>query len=520
MLLAGVALAATTPGGIAWHEGDVQAAFDRAETEAKPLFLYWGAVWCPPCNQIKQTIFTRREFIEKTTLFVPVYLDGDTESAQVWADKLEVSGYPSMLVMNPEGREVMRMPTGLRVEEFVEVLDDALDRMVPIADVFAAVLAAPDPAAVPDRSYRLLAYHSWYQDTQLDLSDAELETGFQTLAERVPPRLAEERSRLYLQWLGTAMSIAAKEPERGERRFKLTKRQRREADERLREILASPRLTTANFEFLAYASAEVVSAIHPRGGKARRALGEAWLEAMRRAEDDDALTVRERLFSLMPAIDLYELQHPKAESLDVELQERVRARVAWADDTARDAYGRQAAVGTAGYLLRRAGLNDEAAQLFRAEVETSVSPFYFMSYLADMAQEEGDAEEAVAWMVKAYEASKGGATRFQWGTSYLLGLMDLVPADGERIRSESLRVFEELLGLDDAFAGRNYARVGRLAIKYSEWNADEAHATEIAALRSELLPACAGLSDEALEGDESLRSRCSEFFTSLGARAD
>ena len=57
----------------------------------KPLFLYWGAVWCPPCNQIKKTIFTRREFQEKMKLFLPVYLDGDTKSAQIWGEKLKAS---------------------------------------------------------------------------------------------------------------------------------------------------------------------------------------------------------------------------------------------------------------------------------------------------------------------------------------------------------------------------------------------------------------------------------------------
>src|SRR5690349_10371355 len=106
---------------IAWFRGDPQVAFDQAKKENRPLFLYWGAVWCPPCNQIKKTIFTRREFIEKTKLFLPVYLDGDTESAQVWGDRLKASGYPTMIVFDPQGREVLRMPTGLQVDEFAQV---------------------------------------------------------------------------------------------------------------------------------------------------------------------------------------------------------------------------------------------------------------------------------------------------------------------------------------------------------------------------------------------------------------
>ena len=69
------------PPGIEWFAGDVDAAFAAAKVAGKPLFLFWGAEWCPPCAQIKSTIFNTREFQERSRLFVPVYLDGDTPSA-------------------------------------------------------------------------------------------------------------------------------------------------------------------------------------------------------------------------------------------------------------------------------------------------------------------------------------------------------------------------------------------------------------------------------------------------------
>ena len=82
-LLAG-ASASTPPQAapaIAWRKPDgakVEAIFAQARKSNKPVFLYWGAVWCPPCNQIKATVFTRPDFAERSKSFLAVYIDGDT----------------------------------------------------------------------------------------------------------------------------------------------------------------------------------------------------------------------------------------------------------------------------------------------------------------------------------------------------------------------------------------------------------------------------------------------------------
>jgi hypothetical protein len=48
------------------------------------LFLYWGAVWCPPCNRVKSEIFARDEFIQRSRSKL-CHLDGDSAGAQTLA---------------------------------------------------------------------------------------------------------------------------------------------------------------------------------------------------------------------------------------------------------------------------------------------------------------------------------------------------------------------------------------------------------------------------------------------------
>ena len=93
--------------GIAWrqaaNDAEVDAAFASARSENKPVFVYWGAKWCPPCNQVKATLFNRQDFIERSRAFVPVYVDGDSPGAQKIGARFKVSGYPTMVLFTPAG---------------------------------------------------------------------------------------------------------------------------------------------------------------------------------------------------------------------------------------------------------------------------------------------------------------------------------------------------------------------------------------------------------------------------------
>ena len=55
--------------GIEWQKGDVDAAFAAAKAANKPVFLYWGAVWCPPCQSGQSHDFQSPGFWRSLAVF-------------------------------------------------------------------------------------------------------------------------------------------------------------------------------------------------------------------------------------------------------------------------------------------------------------------------------------------------------------------------------------------------------------------------------------------------------------------
>jgi thioredoxin-related protein len=118
--------------GIAWQTGDVDAVFAAAKKDHTPVFLYWGAKWCPPCNQVTATIFNRQDFIERSRHFAPVYVDGDSPSAQRLGSRFKVSGYPTMILFTPDGSEITRLPGEVDADQYMRVLAMGMNGARPI----------------------------------------------------------------------------------------------------------------------------------------------------------------------------------------------------------------------------------------------------------------------------------------------------------------------------------------------------------------------------------------------------
>jgi thiol-disulfide isomerase/thioredoxin len=268
---------------IEWFDGSIDQAFALAQAENKPLFLYWGAVWCPPCVEIKQTAFKSQQFIAQSKLFIPVYLDGDTERAQVYGEKFDAKVYPTMIIFNPAGEEVTRLHAGIDISAYNSVLELSLDSMRPTRALVDVALQ--DPNSLTDAELQQLAYYSWYDGQALpEGTSPELFNILSiTASDRNPPASA----RFYLQYL-TLLTSALEEDKTTET-----------ADaEKLTAILESPKLLLASWDYLI-----VPEAIIPAAGgdiEVIESLQNRWAAALRENRHNERLSTKNQLYGWRP----------------------------------------------------------------------------------------------------------------------------------------------------------------------------------------------------------------------------
>ncbi len=467
---------------IAWRTGHVDAAFAQAKREGKPLFLYWGAVWCPPCNQVKATIFPRRDFIERSRLFVPVYLDGDAPDAQKIAARFRVSAYPTMILFRPDGTEITRLPGEVDGARYVQVLALGMQSGRPVKALLAT--AQKKPAALAPSDWRLLAFYSWETDDQTLVRKDTLVPLLWKLAQASAAKAPDAATRFTLK----AVSIAADAKDKDGSAI-----DRHAALARIEKALGDRELARANFAELTYGAADIARSLTDSGTAVRARLQRAWDRCLADFTADAALSRLDRIAAADARVALARLDASEG-PLPLALQTEVRGVVLRATRDATERYERAAVVTAAADLLADAGLLAESDALLQAELKRLATPYYLMLGLASNARKRGDAAAALGWYEQAYVASQGPATRLQWGAIYVRALIDLAPHDAARIERALASVLADIEPKPETFYMRNRASLERMAARIAEWNKDGSHDAVLARLRARLDSVCGHLS--------------------------
>lgn len=102
-------------------------ARSRAAAGNKLVMVEFYASWCGWCKRLEARTLADERVIRALAAVVPVRLDGEG-GGQSEAERLGVRGYPTIVFMAPDGREVGRIPGYLDPEPFMQELSDVLKR--------------------------------------------------------------------------------------------------------------------------------------------------------------------------------------------------------------------------------------------------------------------------------------------------------------------------------------------------------------------------------------------------------
>lgn len=436
---------------IAWLDGSLAGAQALARAQQRPLFLYWGAAWCPPCNRVKSEIFARDEFVARTASLLCYHLDGDAPGAQALAAQYRLRSYPTLVLFAPDGGEITRLPCELDGELFIAALDVALAVHRAGSSAGTALDAAlSGTRALSADEWTLLSHYSWDTDEGALLGARALAPTLSALAAASTKRAAAARLSLHAQLasgVGDAPALLA--------------------------LLGDAQQARANMDIFNNSGINLIK-IAGRREELAAALGAVAAQWA----DDFWLGAPDQLMAVRLQMRLARLLAP-TQGLQSLVRERVEAALAGSTDP----YERHTLANTAVSALNDAGLPELAEQVLLAELPRSHSPYYFMLSLAASAKRRSDVAGVLSWYGKAWQASTGAATRLQWGVTYLSSLIDLAPQDAEAIEQAAQVLLADVGSAGaDAHRQRNLSQLQKLAPKLAALPAGPHTATLAAAL--------------------------------------
>ncbi|MCF8210467.1 MAG: thioredoxin family protein, partial [Rhodoferax sp.] len=359
---------------VAWVKPDganMDKIFADAKAANKPVFLYWGAVWCPPCNQVKATVFNRKDFIERSQQVVPVYLDGDNPGAQKLGAQFKVRGYPTMIVLRPDRTELTRLPGEVDAQRYLEALELAVSSGLSVRDALQTARSAV-PLSGSAQAWRQLAYYAWDQDEAQLVAVIDKTKTLHQLANSVPADQPGAGARLTLKAIVASAQEKSALPDVDQ------------SLKRTQQILGDTKLARECSDILVNYSADVVGALSKANTQQRAVLVTHFNTVLDQLAVDASLSHADRLGAVYAKVVLAKLDlAPGTPFKPAEtLLSQVRNAVATVDKAVTSNYERQAVIPSAADLLSEAGQIDASDVLLNAELPNAVSPYYHMLVLS------------------------------------------------------------------------------------------------------------------------------------------
>lgn len=112
-----------------WFDGSYDEALAQARATKKLVFIDLWTTWCGWCKVLEKKTFSQPAVQSELASMVSVSLDAESPRGAPVKEKFHVSGYPTLLVIDGNGKEVGRIAGFLEPEPFLKKLAEIRARV-------------------------------------------------------------------------------------------------------------------------------------------------------------------------------------------------------------------------------------------------------------------------------------------------------------------------------------------------------------------------------------------------------
>ncbi len=101
----------------------LEEAMAQAKHEDKLVLADMSAIWCPSCRKLDKEVLAKQtvqEAINKRYVFSRIEYESDEGAA--FMQKYDVSGFPTLLVLDADGNQLKKLPLTFSPETFIGYL--------------------------------------------------------------------------------------------------------------------------------------------------------------------------------------------------------------------------------------------------------------------------------------------------------------------------------------------------------------------------------------------------------------